>query len=166
MRCSQGSTYVRTGSLFKQTRYNNPMVRRVIQRFIPLFLGLTIITLLMLKPVQAQSGSATELINAVNQLRQSLGLAPYSVDSYLMGFAQSHSDYMASIGRWTHTRADGTTSFDYGIKENVAMGSTLSVPYVVNTIWSDWVHWQTMVGYTTGKLEQVWLLRMASPITL
>jgi LysM repeat protein len=128
------------------------MVRRVIQRFIPLFLGLTIITLLMLKPVQAQSGSATELINAVNQLRQSLGLAPYSVDSYLMGFAQSHSDYMASIGRWTHTRADGTTSFDYGIKENVAMGSTLSVPYVVNTIWSDWVHWQTMVGYTTGKV--------------
>lgn len=122
------------------------------QRFIYLVLALLLTTMSVKMPVQAQAGSATELINAVNQLRQSLGLAPYTVDSFLMGFAQSHSDYMASIGRWTHTRADGTTSFDYGIKENVAMGSTLSAQYVVNTIWADWVHWQTMVGYTTGKV--------------
>lgn len=103
-------------------------------------------------PVYAQAGTAADLINAVNQLRQSLGLAPYTVDSYLMGFAQSHSDYMASLGRWTHTRADGTTSFDYGIKENVAMGNNMSVQHCVHTIWSDWVHWQTMTAYATGKV--------------
>ncbi|NLN70085.1 MAG: LysM peptidoglycan-binding domain-containing protein [Chloroflexi bacterium] len=100
----------------------------------------------------AQSGSASDLINAVNQLRQSLGLDAYVVDSYLMSFAQSHSDYMASLGQWTHTRADGTTSNDYGIKENVAMGNNMSVQHTVNSIWSDYIHWQTMTAYASGKV--------------
>jgi hypothetical protein len=103
-------------------------------------------------PVQAQAGTASELISGVNQLRQTQGLAPYSVDSFLMTFAQSHSDYMASLGYWTHTRADGTTAFDHGIKENVAMGMNMSVQYCIYTVWSDWVHWQTMVGYESGSV--------------
>ncbi len=104
------------------------------------------------KPAAAQAGTAMDLINGVNALRESKGLAPYTVDSYLMGFAQSHSDYMASIGRWTHTRADGTSAFQYGIKENVATGNDMSVHRTIYTIWADWVHWQTMVGYTGGKV--------------
>jgi uncharacterized protein YkwD len=100
----------------------------------------------------AQAGSASELINTVNSLRQSQGLAPYTVDSFLMGFAQSQSDYMASLGTWTHTRSDGSTAFDYGIKENVAMGTGMSVSYCVYTVWSDAVHWNTMVGYATGSV--------------
>lgn len=103
-------------------------------------------------PVSAQAGTPSELINGVNSLRKSQGLAPYTVDNYLMGFAQSQSDYMATLGTWTHTRADGTTAFDYGIKENVAMGSNMSVQYCINTVWSDWVHWQTMTAYATGKV--------------
>jgi len=103
-------------------------------------------------PVSAQAGSPSELINGVNNLRKSQGLAPYTVDSYLMGFAQSHSDYMATLGSWTHTRADGTTAFDYGIKENVAMGTNMSVQYCIYTVWSDWVHWQTMTAYASGKV--------------
>lgn len=108
--------------------------------------------LLIYSPVSAQTGSASDLINMVNNLRQSQGLAPYTVDSFLMGFAQTQSDYMASLGTWTHTRADGSTAFDYGIKENVAMGTDMSVSYCVYTAWSDAVHWQTMTGYATGKV--------------
>lgn len=103
-------------------------------------------------PVSAQAGSPSELISGVNNLRKSQGLAPYTVDNYLMGFAQSHSDYMASLGTWTHTREDGTTAFDYGIKENVAMGTNMSVQYCIYSVWSDWVHWQTMTAYATGKV--------------
>ncbi|MDY6845971.1 MAG: CAP domain-containing protein [Chloroflexota bacterium] len=116
--------------------------------------GLVVFLSLMLSqsPVSAQVGSASDLINAVNKLRQSQGLAPYTVDSFLMGFAQTQSDYMASLGAWTHTRADGTTAFDYGIKENVAMGTNMSVTYCINSAWSDAVHWETMMGYATGKV--------------
>lgn len=109
-------------------------------------------TLVNLDPVSAQAGSAMDLINTVNQLRRDQGLAPYTVDSFLMSFAQSHSDYMASLGRWTHTRADGTTSIHHGIKENVAVGNDMSVQQCVYVIWADWIHWQTMTGYATGKV--------------
>jgi len=100
----------------------------------------------------AQGASPSDLISGVNNLRQTNGLSPYSVDSFLMGFAQSHSDYMASLGTWTHTRADGSTAFDYGIKENVAMGTDMSIDYCIYTTWADWVHWNTMVGFTGGKV--------------
>jgi len=103
-------------------------------------------------PVSAQVGSASDLITTVNALRAAQGLAPYVVDSYLMSFAQAQSNYMASLGTWTHSRPDGTTAFDHGIKENVAMGTNMSVEHCVYTVWSDWVHWQTMVGYAGGKV--------------
>ena len=109
-------------------------------------------SIFFVKPVDAQAGSASELINTVNSLRQSQGLAPYTIDSFLMSFAQSQSDYMASLGTWTHTRPDGSTAFDYGIKENVAMGTGMSVSYCVYTVWSDAVHWNTMVGFATGTV--------------
>lgn len=116
------------------------------------FLVLIFSSTFFVSPGSAQAGSASELINTVNSLRQSQGLLPYTVDSFLMGFAQSQSDYMASLGTWTHTRPDGSTAFDYGIKENVAMGTGMSVSYCVYTVWSDYVHWNTMVGYATGSV--------------
>ena len=104
------------------------------------------------QPTYAQAGNPSDLISTVNALRQSQGLAPYTIDSFLMSYAQSHSDYMASIGTWTHTRADGSTAFSVGTKENVAMGTNMSVQHCVYTVWSDWTHWQTMVGYPTGSV--------------
>jgi len=127
-------------------------MRRVIPAIITLALTLLLSTMIPTRPGSAQAGTPSELINTVNQLRQNLGLEPYTVDSYLMGFAQSHSDYMASLGRWTHTRPDGTSPSDYGIKENVAMGTNMSVQYCVYTIWSDWVHYQTMTAYASGRV--------------
>lgn len=127
-------------------------MRQVIKFLIIISAVLIFASFFNLTQGQAQAGSASDLINTVNALRQSQGLVPYTVDSFLMGFAQSHSDHMASLGTWTHTRADGTSAFDYGIKENVAMGMDLSVDYCVYTLWSDAVHWQTMVGFISGKV--------------
>jgi LysM repeat protein len=102
--------------------------------------------------VTAQAGSAYDLISEVNSLRSSRGLSPYNIDSGLMSFAQSHSNYMATLGYWTHTRSDGSTAWDYGIQENVAMGTNMSTSYCVYSIWSDYVHWKTMVNYATGNV--------------
>jgi uncharacterized protein YkwD/LysM repeat protein len=135
-----------------QTRYNNAIMRQIVKLSIITFVVVILSSIPVHSPVSAQAGSASDLINAVNALRQSQGLAPYTVDSFLMGFAQTQSDYMASLGTWTHTRADGSTAYDYGIKENVAMGTDMSVSYCVNAVWSDAVHWETMMGYATGTV--------------
>jgi LysM repeat protein len=127
-------------------------MRQIAQFFIIAVMALILVGIAGIEPVSAEAGSAADLINTVNALRQGMGLAPYTVDSYLMGFAQDHSSYMASIGRWTHTRSDGTTASQYGIKENVAMGANMSIQYCIYTVWSDWIHWQTMTAYDTGKV--------------
>lgn len=118
--------------------------------------ALLLVTLLSIcfptSSVQAQAGNAYDLIAGVNALRQSLGLSPYSINGYLMDFAQSHSTYMASLGYWTHTRSDGTTAWDHGIQENVAMGTNMSIGYCIYTVWSDYVHWKTMVSYPGGSV--------------
>ncbi len=121
----------------------------------PVLLFALVIILNLFTPagiVSSQSGSPADLINEVNKLRQSQGLAPYVVDSFLMSYAQSHSDDMASKNSWSHTRADGTTAFQQGIKENIAVGSNMSVQTAVYTVWADQTHWQPMVGYTDGKV--------------
>jgi uncharacterized protein YkwD len=138
--------------LLIQTRYNNAIMRQTIKTAFLIILALALAFTMELESVSAQAGSASDLINGVNSLRQSKGLAPYTVDSFLMSFAQTHSDYMASLGTWTHTRADGTTATNHGIKENVAMGTNMSVEYCIYTIWADWIHWNTMVGYSGGKV--------------
>ncbi len=135
-----------------QTSYNNAIMQTSARYLVIFLLILMLTTLASVQPVSAQAGTPTDLINTVNQLRRDQGLAPYVVDSFLMSFAQSHSDYMASLGRWTHTRADGSTSIQYGIKENVAVGNDMSVHQCVYVIWADWIHWQTMTGYTSGRV--------------
>ncbi|MBW6472895.1 MAG: LysM peptidoglycan-binding domain-containing protein [Anaerolineaceae bacterium] len=104
--------------------------------------------------IQAQSENAYDLINTVNTLRASKGLDPYKIDSYLMGYAQQHADYMASIQYSTHTHSDGSIAWQSGIQENVAEGSEgiITSAFVVYQIWSDWVHWHIMVDYASGDV--------------
>ena len=102
--------------------------------------------------VKAQAGSSYDLLEGVNSLRASKGLEPYQVDSFLMSYAQSHSEYMASLGYGTHTRADGSTAFSNGIQENVASGTNMSVNFCIYTIWSDYIHWKTMVDNASGSV--------------
>ena len=103
-------------------------------------------------PARAQGGDAYALIDEVNALRASEGLAAYSVDAGLMSGAQAHADYMASLGTWTHERADGSNASSLGIAENVAMGMQLSPNYAVYVLWTDSLHWPTMVGHSAGSV--------------
>jgi LysM repeat protein len=121
---------------------------------LPRYLLFILFSLLILTSVtdgvRAQSAGPQDLINEVNALRASNGLQPYTVDSSLMAQAQAHSDYQASIGQLTHTRADGSTPWSYGIQENIAGGTGLSIQAAVYSIWADSVHMNTMVGYESG----------------
>lgn len=53
------------------------------------------------------AGSPYDLIDAVNALRASYGLAPYSINSILMYTAQSQADFMAATGSMTHSGPGG-----------------------------------------------------------
>jgi LysM repeat protein len=104
--------------------------------------------------VLAQSITANELIEGVNALRSSLGLAAYQVDSSIMVYAQEHADYMASIQNVTHRHSDGSSPLESGYQENIAGGDAgfMTLDFVINTIWADEIHMKTMVGYSIGAI--------------
>src|SRR5689334_8823517 len=65
--------------------------------------------------VEAQppfAGSPYEVINAVNALRATYGLAPYRISATLMSTAQGHADYMAATGTVSHTGSSGSSVTD------------------------------------------------------
>lgn len=91
------------------------MVRRA-QSFIVILLITGILSLTATSRAKAtslpgpfQAASPYDLINAVNALRASYGLAPYTVSPILMAVAQSHADYMAATGNVSHTGLGGST---------------------------------------------------------
>ncbi|MDD5466241.1 MAG: CAP domain-containing protein [Anaerolineales bacterium] len=119
-----------------------------------ILIGLAVALLMLLpgSPASAQNFGAYDLIAAVNALRASQGLAPYTVDAELMAYAQEHSEYQASTDTSTHQHSDGQNSLSRGYLENVAGGDIgyLTVDAIVNQIWADPVHMKTMVGYASG----------------
>ncbi len=117
--------------------------------FLVLIAAILVITLL--RPVNAQAGSAADLIAAVNAYREQNNLAPYSVDGGLMDLAQAQSDYQASIDDCTHQRADGSSPADHGISaENIACGLQLTVDGAIYGQWTDALHSATLLGPETG----------------
>jgi len=123
------------------------------------FLLLTVILILvalLISPTTsfAQAETVYDLINMVNALRSSQGLAPYQIDPVLMAYAQEHSDYQASILQSTHAHSDGTVSLNIGVYENVAGGDYgyVTMDVVVYEIWADPVHMKTMTGFSTGAI--------------
>ena len=106
-------------------------------------------------PVSAQSGEEQELINEINALRASHGLAAYTVDPYLMALAHEHSVYQASIHKSTHEHSDGRVPAQIGVVENVAGGDLgFITPHTVLThIWMmDAGHLKTLVGFESGSM--------------
>ncbi len=98
----------------------------------------------------AQTGSAADLLAQVNALRAASSLLPFQIDANLMASAQAHSDYQASIGQATHTRADGSGPAGYGFIENIASGYGLDAQTAVTTLWADAAHTETMLGISEG----------------
>jgi LysM repeat protein len=123
-------------------------------QIIVLILILFLSTFSRVTAASAQQDQAAALIAAVNALRQSRGLAPYQVDSTLMGIAQQHSDYQASIETSTHQHQDGSFATSQGLEENIAMGSLgfMTAEIAVNQIWTDDIHMRPMVGYPSGTV--------------
>lgn len=111
----------------------------------------------------ANAGSPSELILAVNGLRASYGLPPYTVNSTLMAAAQGHADYMAVTGNVSHTGAGGSTvtqrllSLGYPLagdlslggfrSENITSGNEeMSAQEAVNRWTGDAPHLTTMIS--------------------
>jgi LysM repeat protein len=102
--------------------------------------------------------SASELIDAVNDLRASYGLAPYIVDPILTGVAEKQNNYSISIGQITHYGPDGSRPRDqaiaagYGggatvfVSENIVMGTGLTPAEAVDWWTGDDPHLNTMIG--------------------
>lgn len=105
------------------------------------------------QPVGAQSESGYDVIAQVNQLRASKGLAPYTIDPWIMDYAQQHTQYQADIQTSTHTHSDGSVSLSVGLQENVAGGDYgyVTAAIVVYEIWVDWGHLNPMIGYQSGE---------------
>jgi len=85
-------------------------------------------------PSQAESAIAPgyaetpyDLINAVNALRASNGLSPYSINSVLMYTAQAHADFMAATGSVSHTGAGGLGVTDRLLAAGYPLGGDLSL---------------------------------------
>lgn len=129
--------------------WHNLLMRFVQRILLPVFLILLFIPAVS---AYAQSFNAGDLLAAVNALRAARGLAPYQRDGELMAYAQKHSEYQAKIGQSTHMHSDGLTSGAYGITENIAAGSvgSLTPNIIINQIWADALHMNTMLGYETG----------------
>jgi len=116
-------------------------------------LAASIVLPLRLASAAPHSLTASEVMAAVNELRRSQGLQPYSVDPGITAYAQEHSEYQARTGISTHLHSDGLTSLSHGYVENVAGGDIgyLDAQSVVYEIWADPVHKKTMVGYASGS---------------
>lgn len=96
--------------------------------------------------------TALDIIALVNALRAQYGLEPYQIDGDVMAFAQAHSEYQASIHLATHQHSDGTVSQAHGMRENIATGTLgfMTPEFAVYTVWSDAIHMDPMVGYSSG----------------
>jgi len=116
---------------------------------------LTILVCVAVSPqtVSAQAETGYDVIAQVNQLRASKGLAPYTIDPWIMTYAQQHTQYQADIQTSTHQHSDGSVSLSVGLQENVAGGSYgyVTAAIVVYEIWVDWGHLNPMIGYQSGE---------------
>lgn len=111
--------------------------------------------------------TAYELLEAVNALRASNGLAPYTSNAILMGIAQTQAEYLVSIGAAnTHLDAYGRRPFQRALDagypvagqlslggffaENIVAGNGLTAQEAVDIWMGDAPHQNTMLS---GNLQ-------------
>lgn len=108
-------------------------------------------------PQTYRFATAYELIDAVNTYRSQRGLPAYKINSILMGTAQSQADYMASIGKVTHTGPGGISFPDRLIaagysfvfrSENILSANPEASGWslVTSDAWADAEHQHTLLS--------------------
>jgi hypothetical protein len=88
---------------------------------------------------------AGDLLGRINNLRASLGRAPYALNGALSGAAQDQAQWIVNTGNVSHTRGDGSgprsraLAYGFGttdVSENIYGGMNASV----NDAWAFWVN--------------------------
>lgn len=77
-------------------------------------------------PFSSYSLAASDLIDAVNTLRESNGLDPYKVDPILTNIAQAHAEYIAGTGVLTHFDASGKRPYQRALDAGYNVAGNLS----------------------------------------
>ena len=110
-------------------------------------------------PRRAAPQDAYGVIDAVNALRASQGLPPYTVNSTLMGVAQAQAEFMASSGTVSHTGPGGSRPYQRALaagyplagqippgfySENILTSGSLSPQEAVQIWTGDDPHMHTM----------------------
>lgn len=100
------------------------------------------------QPVQAQAGTAWEVLSVINAYRAANGLDPLIENQYLNIAAQNHVEWMAETGNYSHVGIGGSSSTDralaagYGegasvrVTENWARGPGMTASDVVYESWA------------------------------
>ncbi len=134
-------------------------VQRIFFLAIPVFLASFASLFPLASPVDArpQPISGYDLVNAVNNLRASRGLPAYSINPTLMGVAQSHSDYQASIGAVTHYGPGGTRPYQRALAAGYPVGGDLSLGgfYAENIMGGPGLTAQSVVNAWTGDSDHL-----------
>ena len=73
------------------------------------------------------AGSPHNLVDAVNALRASFGLAPYSINPILMSTAQAQADFLAATGSMTHAGPGGIGLTDRLLAAGYPLAGDLSL---------------------------------------
>ncbi len=106
--------------------------------------------------------NAYDVIDAVNALRSSHGLAPYNAHAILMQTAQTQANYMSATGQVTHYGPDGSRPFQRALaagypvagdlslggffSENIQAGTNLTPEEAVQAWTGDAPHLNTMLS--------------------
>jgi LysM repeat protein len=125
------------------------MIRRL-----PLLLLFLLFALLARPATPARAWDAYELINTVNQLRAANGLDPYQLNTALIISAQTHSEYQASIGTWSHSGANGSDEAQRAVAAGYGGGASIKCDEAV------------ALTYHYNVTEVVYNMWQASPLHL
>lgn len=106
------------------------------------------------RPVQAQAGTAWEMLAGINDFRAANGLPPLEENIYLNLAAQNHADWIAETGLGGHIGEGGSTATDRAqavgytgaiVTENWARGPGLTVYNCIYVSWNDQAHIDNML---------------------